>query len=85
MCNDGSAATDAGEVLEALVGPAAEHLDEEVVHRLEVVVDELGLEPGLRADPPRRDRGVAVLEQQPLGGVEEPGPGLRVGGAEATG
>ena len=40
---------EAGEVL---LGPAPEDLEEEVVHRAEVVVDELRLQPGLGRDPP---------------------------------
>ena len=67
---------------DVLLGPAAEHLEEEVVHRAEVVVDELRLEAGLGRDPPRRDRGVALLEQQLLGRVEQLGAGAGVLGAD---
>ena len=68
-----------------LLGPAPEHLEEEVVHRAEVVVDELRLEAGLGRHPPGGDRGVALLEQQELGGVEQLGAGLRVHGTDAAG
>ena len=45
----GDRALEAGEVL---LGPAPEDLEEEVVHRAEVVVDELRLQAGLGRDPP---------------------------------
>ena len=78
----GDGPLEAGQVL---LGPAPEDLEEEVVHRAEVVVDELRLEAGLGRDPPRGDRGVALLEQQLLGGVEQLGAGLGVLGADAAG
>ena len=70
---------------EVLLGPAPEHLEEQVVHRAEVVVDQLRLEAGLGRDPPRRDGGVALFEHQLLGRVEQLGPGLRVLGADPAG
>jgi hypothetical protein len=70
---------------EALVGSAAEDLEEEVVHRAEVVVHQLRLQARLGTDPPGGDGGVAVLEQQLLGGVDEQGARLGVGGADAAG
>ena len=73
------------ELGEALLGPAPEDLEKEVVHRAEVVVDELRLEAGLGRDPPRRDGGVALFEQQLLGRVEQPGTGVGVLGADAPG
>jgi hypothetical protein len=50
------------EPLEAFLDPAAEDLQEEVVHRPEVVVHELGGDARLLADPARRHRGVALRQ-----------------------
>jgi hypothetical protein len=40
------------EAQDVLLGSAAEGLDEQVVHRAEVVVDQLGFEAGSRGHPP---------------------------------
>ena len=67
------------------LGTAPEDLEEEVVHGAEVVVHELRLEAGLGRDPSRRDGGVALLEEQQLGCVEQLGAALGVLGADAAG
>jgi hypothetical protein len=54
------------EPLEPFLGPAPEHLDVQVVHGAEVVVDELGADAGLLDDAPGGHRGVALGEQEPL-------------------
>jgi hypothetical protein len=56
---------------EVLVSATAEHLEEELVHRPEVVVDKLRLEAGPRTDSPGGDRRVPVLQKQLLSGIEE--------------
>ena len=73
---------DAGHVL---LGPTSEHLEEQVVHRAEVVVHELRLETGPGRDPPRGDGRVALVQQQPLGRVEQLGTRLGVLGSDAAG
>ena len=52
-------------------GEALEHLDEELVHRTEVVVDETLIGPGLSRQPARADPSVPDLDQQTLGRVEK--------------
>jgi hypothetical protein len=63
-------------------GEALEHPHEQVLHRAEVVVDEPVVGARLLGEPARRDPGVADVDQQALGGVEErlfgPGPGTGV-------
>ena len=61
------------------LGEALEHLDEELVHRAEVVVHEALVGARLGGQPPRRDAGVADLDEQALGGVQK-GLGGRVRG-----
>ena len=68
-----------------LLGPPSEDLQEQVVHRAEVAVDELRLEAGPCRHPPGGDGGVALLEEQELGGVEQLGASLGVHGTDATG
>ncbi len=63
---------------ESLLGPTPEHREVQLVHRREVVVDELRLEAGLGGDPPRRDRRVPLRQQQALGRVEQDGTVLRL-------
>src|SRR6185437_4427661 len=75
----------AGLALEALVRPAPEQRQEQVVHRPEVVVDELGLEAGPGRNAAGRDGGVALLQHEPLGSVEEHAPRLRGLGADSSG
>ena len=53
------------------LGEALEHLDEQLVHRAEVVVDEALVGARLGGEPARADPGVADLDEQALGGVEE--------------
>src|SRR5688500_15277852 len=50
---------------------ALEHLEEELLHRSEVVVDAAAVGARLRSEPPGADPGVADLDQQPFGCVEE--------------
>ena len=52
-------------------GEALEHLDEELVDRAEVVVDEALVGAGLGGQPACTDPGVSDLHEQALGGVEE--------------
>src|SRR5947209_4547499 len=58
--------------------------EQQVVHRAEVVVDELRLEPGFRRDPARRHGGVARLEHQLQGRLDQRRPGARVLGPEPS-
>ncbi len=53
--------------------------------RAEVVVDELGLEARLGPDAAGGDGGVALLEQQLLGGIQQLGASLGVHGTDARG
>ena len=48
-------------------------------------MDELWLESRPGPDPPGRDGGVALLQQQRLGGLDQPGPALGVRRADAPG
>ena len=72
-------------VVQHLLGTAAEHLQEQVVHGAEVVVHELGFEPGLLGDPSRRHRRVALVAHQLFGGVEQHRAVLGVGRAQPAG
>ena len=62
------------------LGEALEHLDEELVHRPEVVVNEPLVGPGLGGQPARTDPRVPDLHQQALGRVEK-----RLGGRARPG
>ena len=55
---------------QASSGSPPEQLNEQIVHRLEVVVDGVG-KPRLAGDPSRTDSRVALLEHERLGGIEE--------------
>ena len=83
--SDPSAAIARSAPRHVLVGPAPEHLQEEVVHGAEVVVDQLRLESRLGRHPPRGDGGVALVQQQQFGRVEQLGARLGVRGADAAG
>ena len=64
--------------LEVPLGSPLQQGEEQVVHRAEVVVDELRLEVGPGGDPSRRHRRVALLQHEVLGGVEQGTAGRRV-------
>ena len=53
------------------VGVALEHLQQQFLHRAEVVVDQAVVEPCLFGELARRDGGVADADEQALGRVEE--------------
>ena len=61
------------------LGEPLEHAHEQVLDRAEVVVDEAVVDARLLGQPPRRDPGVADLDEQPLGRVEERLLGGRAG------
>jgi hypothetical protein len=65
--------------LDQPLGEAFERSDEEVLDRAEVVVDEAVIEARLFGKPSRRDAGVADVDEQPLGRVEERVLGGRTG------
>jgi hypothetical protein len=52
------------------VGEPLQYVHEDVLHRAEVVVDEPVVEPRLAGEAARRDPGVTLLHQKPLGGIE---------------
>ena len=66
------------EAFEVLLGIATQDLDEQVVHRPEVVMHELGLQPRLGCDPPRSDSRVPLLEQELLRRIDQLGACFRV-------
>ena len=53
------------------LGEPLERAHEQVLVRAEVVVDEAVVDAGLLGEPARRDAGVADVDEQPLGRVEE--------------
>ena len=53
------------------LGESLEGADEQVLVRAEVVVDKAVVDSRFLGQPPRGDAGVADLDEQPLGGVEE--------------
>ena len=70
---------------EPLLGAAPEHRQVQVVHRREVVVDELRLEAGLGGDPPGRDRRIPLGQQQALCRIEQDGTVLRLRAGDTAG
>jgi hypothetical protein len=52
-------------------GEPLQRLQQQLVNRAEVVVDEAVVLPGLGGELPRRDSRRALLDQQPLGGIEK--------------
>ena len=64
--------------LETFFGATAEDLEEQFFHGAEVVVHQLGFQPGLVRKAARRHRRVALIEQQLLGRIEQQAPILRV-------
>ena len=73
-----------GLTFERLLGAATEERQEQIVHRAEVVVDELGLQSGLRRDATGGHRRVALFEHDLLRGVDQGCSGLGRLGADAT-
>jgi hypothetical protein len=67
------------------LGEALERPEQQVLVRAEVVVDEAVIDPGLLGEAPRRDAGVADLDKQPLGSVEQRVLCGRAGGAPSRG
>ena len=69
--------------LDQPLGEALQRPHEQVLVRAEVVVDEPVVDPGDLGEPSRRDPGVADLDEQLLGGVEQRllrrGAGRRLG------
>src|SRR3546814_20304374 len=60
-----------GLALEVQRGTPPEEGEVQVVHRAEVVVDQLRLQARRGRHPPRGDAGVALLEHELLGRIEE--------------
>src|SRR3546814_7758201 len=60
-----------GLALEVQRGTPPEEGEVQVVHRAEVVVDQLRLQPRRGRHQPRGDAGVALLEHELLGRIEE--------------
>src|SRR6516165_6063890 len=65
---------------EAALRPPPEQLDEQLVHRAEVVVDEAVVHAGLGRYPSARYSGIPLFDQETLCRVEQRGPGYRVVG-----
>ena len=72
----------AGLTLQPLLRPAAVQGQEEIVHGAEVVVNELGLQTGRSGDAPGGDGGIALVEHELFGRIEEDCAGLRSLGAD---
>ena len=69
---------------ERLLGAATEERQEQIVHRAEVVMDELGLQSGPRRDPTGGHRRVALFEHDLLRRLDQRCSGLGRLGADAT-
>lgn len=74
----GSSDASARLALEIAICAAPEQGQEQIVHRAEVVVDELRLEAGSGRHASRRDSGVTVFEHHQLRCIEEGGTRRRV-------
>ena len=64
-------------------GVTSDELCEELVHRLEVVVDELWFETGLRCDASGGDGCIALVDDELAGGVQKGVAARRILGSVA--
>ncbi len=71
--------------LEPFFRPATEDFQKQLFHGPEVVVHQLRLQPGPVREAARRHRGIALLEHQLLGGIEQQDAVFRVRRPDSAG